>query len=167
MLLVANSTPIVDLDSRLNSLRVNRESTSDRGQASQPAVMLYECPASGYGDARLLQDELLSEIATPMRVLEGRTTFRHQSPRSGRPIRTPPPRQPNQPYSRNSLQTHLEQVIVVAAVAHLMSNYSLRALVGEEAGGGLSGRRAGVRWWRSPRAAWLGWGSKSRGARRG
>jgi hypothetical protein len=27
MLLVANSTPIVDLDSRLNSLRVNRDST--------------------------------------------------------------------------------------------------------------------------------------------
>lgn len=30
---VANSTPMVDLDSRLNSLRVNRESTAGRGHA--------------------------------------------------------------------------------------------------------------------------------------
>lgn len=29
MLLVANSTPIVDLDSRLNSLRVNRDKRLD------------------------------------------------------------------------------------------------------------------------------------------
>lgn len=39
MLLVANSTPIVDLLSRLNSLRVNRERTASENNGSGPCYM--------------------------------------------------------------------------------------------------------------------------------
>jgi hypothetical protein len=51
MLLVANSTPIVDLDSRLNSLRVKRERTGF-GQLGQ--VVYDMC-----GGGKWLEGELL------------------------------------------------------------------------------------------------------------
>lgn len=43
---VANSTPMVDLDSRLNSLRVNRESTAPRQM--NPVDSACACLTHGY-----------------------------------------------------------------------------------------------------------------------
>lgn len=56
---VANSTPMVDLDSRLNSLRVKRESTVHRRQKRYVA-----------GDAHVSGPQL-SSVARPVRTVTG------------------------------------------------------------------------------------------------
>ena len=71
---VANSTPMVDFVSRLNSLRVNRESTAEQPESlRQTFDTLYYPSCSGY--ARLLDNDgrivcwFLPDLIDPSRVV--------------------------------------------------------------------------------------------------
>lgn len=52
---VANSTPIVDFVSRLNSLRVNRESTREGNVVSNHPQRDGSCSTYGYFSGRCIQ----------------------------------------------------------------------------------------------------------------
>jgi len=83
--LVANSTPMVDLESRLNSLRVNLDKTADgtfrkyciRGHEGILGVrfLFAGLPPRQYG-------QIIREFRDVVR-----TIFRHQSHQSKRPVR--------------------------------------------------------------------------------
>jgi hypothetical protein len=67
MLRVANSTPIVDLDSRLNSFLVNRESTMGK-------LVYDEASREAYDFCRKQQKDMVSQGIDRERFT--RTTFR-------------------------------------------------------------------------------------------
>jgi hypothetical protein len=72
MLRVANSTPIVDLDSRLNSFLVNRESTTS--QLSAPRFYPRQLTISVEDKGRIMVSKALADKDSHVRLSDSRIT---------------------------------------------------------------------------------------------
>ena len=107
--LVANSTPIVDFDSRLNSLRVNRESTGKRHESMTPSS--HATFFGGHTVTRWFQTVSTTHGKKKKRL----TTFRHQSHQWGRPIEQCDPKSLIFCFV---LKTYFEKIIVIASLSH-------------------------------------------------